>query len=80
MPTQGGRTSTAQTDFNGSAKLALLLTERSDAGWRLIARWAPESEVALGMAETLAALRVDVERSFPNARRFRRPGFDDALC
>jgi len=66
-----------QTDRNGSAKLVLLLTERSEAGWRLVAQWAPESEVALRMASTLAALRGEVERSFPNARRFRRPGFDD---
>ena len=67
----------AQTDWNGSAKLTLILTERSEAGWRLIARWAPESEIATQMANTLAALRADVERAFPLARRFIRPGFDE---
>jgi hypothetical protein len=66
-----------QTDFNGSAKLTLLLTERSEAGWRLIARWAPESEIATQMAQTLAALHADIERVFPDARRFIRPGFDE---
>jgi hypothetical protein len=66
-----------QTDFNGSAKLVLLLTERSEAAWRLIEQWAPEREVAAGFAKTLARLRHDVERRFPNALRFRRPGFDD---
>jgi hypothetical protein len=67
----------AQTDWNGSAKLTLILAERSEAGWRMIARWAPESDIAGQLATTLAALRVDIERAFPSARRFTRPGFDD---
>jgi hypothetical protein len=66
-----------QTDFNGSAKLTLLLAARSEAGWRLIARWAPESDIATQLADTLAALGVDIERTFPAARRFVRPGFDE---
>jgi hypothetical protein len=66
-----------QTDFNGSAKLALLLAERSEAGWRLLARWAPESAIAIQLANTLAELRVAIERAFPHARRFIRPGFDE---
>jgi hypothetical protein len=68
-----------QTDSNGSAKIVLLLTERSETGWRLIARWAPESEIARKMADTLAALRADIEGAFPNARRFIRPGFDEVV-
>jgi hypothetical protein len=67
----------AQTDWNGSAKLTLILAERSEAGWRLIARWAPETDIATQLANTLAALRVDVDRAFPMARRFIRPGFDE---
>jgi hypothetical protein len=67
----------AQTDWNGSAKLTLILTERSEAGWRLIARWAPESEIAIQLADCLAALRGAIERAFPLARRFTRPGFDE---
>jgi hypothetical protein len=66
-----------QTDGNGSAKLVLLLVERSEASWRLITRWAPEVEIASGLADTLAGLRVAVERAYPNARRFVRPGFDE---
>jgi hypothetical protein len=69
-----------QTDFNGSAKLTLLLAERSEAAWRLIARWAPESDIATGLADSLAALRVEVEQMFPSARRFVRPGFDEPSC
>jgi hypothetical protein len=67
----------AQTDFNGSAKLTLLLTERSEASWRLIVPWAPESAIATKLAHTLASLRADIERAFPGARRFIRPGFDE---
>ena len=67
----------AQTDWNGSAKLVLILVERSEAGWRLIARWAPETEIATQLANTLAALRAAVERAFPLAHRFVRPGFDE---
>jgi hypothetical protein len=28
------------------------------------------------VAKGLLALRTEVERAFPNARKFRRPGFD----
>jgi hypothetical protein len=70
----------AQTDWNGSAKLTLLLIERSEVGWRLIARWAPECDIATQLANTLGALRVEVERAFPMARRFIRPGFDEPSC
>jgi hypothetical protein len=66
-----------QTDFNGSAKVTLLLLERSEAAWHLIVRWAPEREIATQFANTLAALRGDIERAFPHARRFVRPGFDE---
>jgi hypothetical protein len=67
----------AQTDWNGSAKLTLILVERSEAGWRLIRRWAPESDIANQLADTLASIRVAVERAFPLAGRFIRPGFDE---
>jgi hypothetical protein len=67
-----------QTEGNGLAKLTLLLVERSEAAWRLIATWAPETVIAVQIAGTLASLRLDIERLFPNARRFIRPGFDDA--
>jgi hypothetical protein len=67
----------AQTDWNGSAKLMLMLAQRSEFSWRLIAPWAPESEIATQLANTLAALGADVDRAFPLARRFIRPGFDE---
>ena len=67
----------AQTDFNGSAKVTLILAARSEAGWRLIARWSPESHIATQLGDTLVTLGLEIEREFPAARRFIRPGFDE---
>ncbi len=66
-----------QNDANGSAKLALILIERSEAAWRVIAH-ATAAELPLMMADHLAQLRAEVESEFPHAHRFIRPGFDDA--
>lgn len=65
-----------QNDGNGSAKLALICIERSEASWRVIAQ-ATGGELPLTMADHLAQLRAEVEREFPDARRFVRPGFDE---
>jgi hypothetical protein len=65
-----------QNDWNGSARVAIISLERSEAAWRVIAGQAT-GEVPLIMAGCLADLRREVEREFPDARRFVRPGFDD---
>lgn len=65
-----------QNDHNGSAKLALACIDRSEGGWRAIDRWYPSSGGARALAEQLASLRIEVERRFPQARAFLRPGFD----
>jgi hypothetical protein len=65
-----------QNDANGSAKVALISIERSEASWRVVAQ-ATGGELPLMMADHLAQLRAEVELEFPDARRFRRPGFDD---
>ena len=65
-----------QNDWNGSAKVALISLERSIAAWNKIASTTADADAA-GIAERLQALRVEVERAFPNARRFVRPGFDE---
>jgi hypothetical protein len=68
--------SAVQSDWNGSAKVALLSIERSHAAWRTIA--ARTSDEAAGvLGDTLAQLRVDLLKEFPRAMKFRRPGFDD---
>jgi hypothetical protein len=64
-----------QTDANGSAKVALISIERSEAAWRALAV-AVEGDTPAIFADQLAQLRADVDAEFPHARAFRRPGFD----
>ena len=64
-----------QNDWNGSAKVALLSIRRSIAAWTTIAL-ATRDPDAEGVAEELRRLEVDVERTFPDAWKFVRPGFD----
>ena len=68
----------AQTDANGSAKVALLLIEESRQAWRALmqpgvaaADGAPPRFVAL-----LDGLEAELHRRFPRAFEFVRPGFD----
>jgi hypothetical protein len=65
-------------DHDGSAKVALLAVERSQAAWlqiveRGLATW---TEVEPFIRQLLW-LREEIERIFPNARAFVRPGFDE---
>jgi hypothetical protein len=66
-----------QNDWNGSAKVALISIERSETAWRAIAH-ATREETPAVLADQLRDLRVDVERAFPGAWSFVRPGFDEA--
>jgi hypothetical protein len=65
-------------DHDGSAKVALIGIERSHAAWlELIERGlAIQSEVA-PFIEDLLWLSDALERVFPKARAFVRPGFDE---
>jgi len=65
-----------QNDWNGSAKVALISIERSIGAWNTLAETTADADAAM-IAERLQRLRVDVERAFPNARKFVRPGFDE---
>jgi hypothetical protein len=65
-----------QNDWNGSAKVALISLDRSIVAWNKIATTTADADAA-AIAERLQALRMDVQRAFPNARRFVRPGFDE---
>ena len=58
-----------------SAKVALISLDRSIVAWNRIAATIGDADAA-AIAQRLLDLRVDVERAFPNARRFVRPGFD----
>ncbi len=68
--------SAVQSDWNGSAKVALMSIERSERAWRLVAR-AIGDEPAGVLADSLARLRGAMHAEFPRAMAFRRPGFDD---
>ena len=65
-----------QTDSNGSAKVALISLERSETAWRIIAQSAGEDAPA-AVADALRDMKARVERSFPDAWAFVRPGFDE---
>jgi hypothetical protein len=65
-----------QSDWNGSAKVALLSIERSHLAWQTIAGATGDRD-ASGFAEQLEALRTRLLDEFPRAMEFVRPGFDD---
>jgi hypothetical protein len=65
-----------QNDWNGSAKVALICLERSETAWRIIAH-ATGQETPAAIADQLRDLRREVEQTFPHARAFIRPGFDE---
>jgi uncharacterized protein (DUF1330 family) len=67
-----------QHDADGSAKVALIGIDRSIAAWaRLREHFADERDRILDTLVLLDRLRRDVETILPNARNFKRPGFDD---
>ena len=64
-------------DSDGSAKVALIGIDRSIAAWRLMQRQLPErADSIVPLLLLLERLRLSLERSFPDARDFIRPGFD----
>ncbi len=65
------------SDADGSAKVALIAIDRSIAAWaRLRERLGAEADAILDLLVGLDRLRRAVEREFPRARAFQRPGFD----
>lgn len=63
--------------YNGKAKLTLISIDRSIAAWLVLQVHFPEktdkvSEILI----QLEKLRQQIEKDFPNARKFVRPGFD----
>ena len=67
-------------DSDGSAKVALIGVDRSIAAWRLMQLSLPEHAGSIvPLILQLERLRKRVEKSFPEARDFVRPGFDELL-
>jgi hypothetical protein len=64
-----------QTDWNGSAKVALISITRSITAWEAIATATADPD-ARHVAAELRALQQELEKVFPNAWKFQRPGFD----
>jgi hypothetical protein len=66
-----------QEDADGSAKVAIIGIERSISAWGGLLNHFPQQEQEiLNILVKLKALLKLVEKSFPNARAFVRPGFD----
>jgi hypothetical protein len=65
-------------DHDGSAKVALIAIERSRAAWIAMAELglAPVMGVEQFVSD-LSRLADDLDRVFPNARAFVRPGLDE---
>lgn len=67
-----------QSDADGSAKVALIGIDRSIAAWaRLREHFADDRDRILDTLVLLDRLRRDVETILPNARHFKRAGFDE---
>ena len=65
-------------DSDGSAKVALVGIDRSIAAWRMMQISLPEREESIvPLILQLERLRRRLEKGFPEARGFIRPGFDD---
>jgi len=66
-----------ESDSNGSAKIALIAMDRSIAAWAVIRHYdTHRDERVLEIIAFLDPLRQAVEKAFPSARSFNRPGFD----
>ena len=66
-------------DSDGPAKVALIGIDRSILAWRLMQLSVPEhGDSVIPLILQLERLRNRVEKHFPDARGFVRPGFDDA--
>jgi hypothetical protein len=64
-------------DASGSAKVALIGMDRSITAWAELLRQLPDEEDhILPLLHDLSRLRREVERAYPGARAFVRPGFD----
>ena len=64
-------------DSEGSAKIALIAIDRSIGAWGTIyAHGSLQDEKILRFVAYLDRLREEVEKAFPRARSFTRPGFD----
>lgn len=68
----------SQRESDGSASVALIAIDRSIGAWGKLQEYFPEkTDSVLDILLHLGRLRRMAEQVFPNARNFKRPGFDD---
>ena len=66
-----------QSDSDGSAKIALIAIDRSIGAWAMLRHYdTHRDERVSNLIAFLDHLRQAVEKAFPRARSFIRPGFD----
>jgi hypothetical protein len=64
-------------DSDGSAKVALISIDRSIGAWGVLQRhFSEEEDSILNVLVHLERMRKAIEKTFPEARAFQRPGFD----
>jgi hypothetical protein len=67
-----------QRDFNGSAKIGMIAIERSIQAWVKLYDLLPEREDDfLKLLAMLEKMNTMAQEEFPDAKSFKRPGFDD---
>jgi hypothetical protein len=67
-----------QNDSNGSAKIALIALDRLIGAWSvLMENMKDHEDEILKFLIELAEIRKSAEATFPDARKFVRPGFDN---
>ncbi|MCM5663020.1 hypothetical protein [Galbibacter mesophilus] len=67
-----------QNDANGSAKVALILTEKSLNAWEVLFDYFKEAQnEILDILVLLKQIQKETSEEFPNAQKFIRPGFDE---
>jgi hypothetical protein len=65
------------SDSDGSAKIALIAMDRSIAAWAMIRHYDTRgAEKVIDLITFLDGVRQAVEKTFPKARSFVRPGFE----
>ena len=70
----------AQTDSNGSAKIALIAIDRSLSAWRIMQSCVPNKQDSIApLLAALETLRNGIGEALPHARDFIRPGFDEVM-
>jgi hypothetical protein len=66
------------SDADGSAKIAIIGIERSISAWSMMREHFPKKDKEIiKMMALLAHVRMLADQTFPKAREFHRPGFDD---